>query len=77
MAAHFIILAWEMPWTEEPGRLQSVGSQTDRTERLSDSVCVRTCVHVHTQTYTHTDTHTHRHTHTDTHTPLSSTTGSG
>ena len=27
MAAHFSILAWRIPWTEEPGRLQSVGSQ--------------------------------------------------
>ena len=24
------ILAWKIPWTEEPGRLQSVGSQTVR-----------------------------------------------
>ena len=27
MATHSIILAWEIPWTEEPGRLQSMGSQ--------------------------------------------------
>ena len=27
MATHSSILAWESPWTEEPGRLQSVGSQ--------------------------------------------------
>ena len=27
MAAHFSILAWKIPWTEEPGRLQSMGSQ--------------------------------------------------
>ena len=26
-ATHSSILAWEIPWTEEPGRLQSVGSQ--------------------------------------------------
>ena len=26
MAAHFNILAWRIPWTEEPGRLQSIGS---------------------------------------------------
>ena len=26
MATHFSILAWEIPWTEEPGRLQSMGS---------------------------------------------------
>ena len=25
-----IILAWEIPWTEEPGRLQSMGSQRVR-----------------------------------------------
>ena len=27
MATHFSILAWRIPWTEEPGRLQSIGSQ--------------------------------------------------
>ena len=27
MATHSSILAWEIPWTEEPGGLQSVRSQ--------------------------------------------------
>ena len=27
MATHSSILAWEIPWTEESGRLQSMGSQ--------------------------------------------------
>ena len=27
MATHSRILAWEVPWTEEPGGLQSMGSQ--------------------------------------------------
>ena len=27
MVTHSRILAWRIPWTEEPGRLQSVGSQ--------------------------------------------------
>ena len=27
MATHSNILAWRTPWTEEPGRLQSMGSQ--------------------------------------------------
>ena len=27
MAIHSSILAWEVPWTEEPGELQSTGSQ--------------------------------------------------
>ena len=30
MATHFSILAWIIPWTEEPGRLQSMGSQRVR-----------------------------------------------
>ena len=27
MATHFTILAWEIPWTEDPGRPQSMGLQ--------------------------------------------------
>ena len=30
MATHASILAWAIPWTEEPGRLQSMGSQRIR-----------------------------------------------
>ena len=29
MATHSSILAWKIPWMEEPGRLQSMGSQRD------------------------------------------------
>ena len=29
MVTHSGILAWEVPWTEEPGRLQSMDSQID------------------------------------------------
>ena len=32
MATHSSILAWRIPWTEEPGGLQSMGSQRDTTE---------------------------------------------
>ena len=34
MATHSSIPAWKIPWTEEPGRLQSTGSQkeSDMTE---------------------------------------------
>ena len=28
MATNSSVLAWEIPWTEEPGRLQSLGSQS-------------------------------------------------
>ena len=39
MATHFRILAWEIPWTEEPGGLQSMGSQTvDMTEATERNV---------------------------------------
>ena len=30
MATHFSILAWRIPWTEEPGGLQSMGSERVR-----------------------------------------------
>ena len=30
MATHSSILAWKIPWTEEPGGLQSMGSQRVR-----------------------------------------------
>ena len=29
MATHSSTLAWKIPWAEEPGGLQSMGSQTD------------------------------------------------
>ena len=35
MASHSSTLAWEIPWTEEPGELQSMESQKSQT-RLSD-----------------------------------------
>jgi len=44
MATHSSILAWEIPWTEEPGGLQFVGSQElDMTEHA--------CTHMHTPGY--------------------------
>ena len=35
MAIYFSILTWRVPWTEEPGGLQSMGLQKSRTQ-LSD-----------------------------------------
>ena len=46
MAARSSILAWNIPWTEEPGGLQCMGSQS-RT-RLIVRVCVPTRAHTHT-----------------------------
>ena len=31
MATHSSILTWEIPWTEEPGRVQSMGSKESDT----------------------------------------------
>ena len=38
IATHASILAWEIPWTEELSRLQSMGSQSysDMTEKLNN-----------------------------------------
>ena len=38
MATHFSILAWRIPWTEEPGRIQSMGS--NRMMELQETVRV-------------------------------------
>ena len=34
MASHSSTLAWKIPWTEEPGRLQSMGSLGESEEEL-------------------------------------------
>ena len=31
MTAHSSILAWDVPWTEDPGELQTMGSQKSQT----------------------------------------------
>ena len=52
MATHSSILAWEIPWTKEPGGLQSVGrKELDTTEQLTHA---RTCTYTHTHTHTYT-----------------------
>ena len=43
MATHSSILAWEIPWTEEPGRLQSMGVTKSQTQ-LSNSTTTETCM---------------------------------
>ena len=39
MAAHFSILDKVISWTEEPGRLQSMGSQRVRHDRETEHAC--------------------------------------
>ena len=46
MAPHSSTLAWKIPWTEEPGRLQSMGSlESDMTERLHFHFSLFTFMH--------------------------------
>ena len=41
MATHSSILAWEIPWTEEPGGLQSMGhKELDTTEQLTTATTI-------------------------------------
>ena len=40
MTPHSSTLAWKIPWTEEPGRLQSIGSlESDTTEQIHFHFC--------------------------------------
>ena len=44
MATHSSILAWRIPWTEESGRLQSVGSQeSDMTWQQEKELILQSC----------------------------------
>ena len=51
MATHSSILAWRIPWTEEPGRLQPMWLQESNTTE-------HTHIHTHACTCTHTRAHT-------------------
>ena len=42
MATHSSILAWRIPWTEEPGGLQSLGLQRVRQDWATEQACVHT-----------------------------------
>ena len=40
MATHSSILAWRIPWTEEPGGLQSMGHKESDTTRHSTAISI-------------------------------------
>ena len=44
MATHFSTLAWKIPWTEEPGRLQSTGSLRVMNRTLENGTFYVMCV---------------------------------
>ena len=63
---HASILVWRIPWTEEPGGLQSIGSQRVRHDWSNLAythtyicICVYTYICVYIYIYRHTHTHTH------------------
>ena len=46
LATHSSIIAWRIPWTEEPGRLQSMGSQRGKHNWVTHFHSpVRVCIH--------------------------------
>ena len=51
MATHSSILAWRIPWTEEPGRLQSMGLQKSQTQLK----CLSTTLHGRNLGFYHCD----------------------
>ena len=68
MATHSSILAWKIPWTEDPHRLHSMGSQTVGQDWATSLIPSR---FIHVKAYIkiffllrlkHTHTHTHTHT---------------
>ena len=45
MATHSSILAWRIPWTEEPGGLHRVCGVTKSETQLNDNTSTNTCSH--------------------------------
>ena len=47
MATHSSILSWRIPWAQEPGGLQSMGSQeSDTTEQLNHHISISDESHI-------------------------------
>ena len=46
MATHSSILAWRIPWTEEPGGLQLMGvtKESDMTQKLNNNTYIMLCI---------------------------------
>ena len=49
MATHSSVLAWRIPWTEEPGRQQFIGHKESDTTEVTE----HTFIYVYTNIYTH------------------------
>ena len=58
MATHSNILAWEIPWTEEPERLHKIHGASHSQTQLSDSTTTTTTTTTTTRIYVCIHTHT-------------------
>ena len=56
MATHSSILAWRIPWTEEPGELQSMGSQRVGHYWATEHIVYRLYKYIYIYIYIHTYT---------------------
>ena len=69
MATHSSVLAWEIPWTEEPGGLQNMGVSRVKHDLVTKPPPRLSYQNPNRQTDRQTDRQTHTHTHTHTHPP--------
>ena len=47
MATHFSFLAWKIPWTEEPGRPQSMGLQRVGHNQVTEHTHIHTHINIY------------------------------
>ena len=59
MATHSSILAWKMPWIEEPGGLHGVSQELDTTLHKSKDATLYPCARIQPYTEGYNLTHTH------------------
>ena len=65
VVTHSSILAWKIPWTEEPGGLHSMGLQ--RVIHIHMHIHTHTYTHIYKCIHTHIHMHAHIHIHMNTH----------
>ena len=53
MVSYFSIPAWKIPWTIEPGGLQSMGSQRVRHDWATGGTHMHAHTHIHTHLFYH------------------------
>ena len=61
MATHLSILARKIPWTEDPGGLQSIGLQRVGHDLVTEHTHIFVYIWIYIYIYIYTHTHTHMH----------------